>query len=427
MKYLVPIIALFALLGALPAQAAASDAEIKQLREQLQALSVRLDQLEQANTELTAVNAKLAAASQETSSEVQRIANQTEQVESLVNEQTSAADWSEKIKMKGDFRYRMENIDQQGRNERNRQRIRARAAILADVTNKVEVGLGFASGGDDPVSTNQTIGGGGSTKDINLDLAYFDWQTSNNTHIIGGKFKNILYKPGKHALLWDGDWNPEGVGFKWASGDWFANGMGTWFDSDSKNTDTEFSYGLQGGLKKSLGDNAKLTAGLGYYVIDTAGKGTFFGDANDFFGNSFDPATNTYVYNYEELELFADLSFSIFNRPASLFLDYVQNQDADAFDSGYAVGVKLGSAKSTGSWDFSYIYQDLEADAVFGLVSDSDFGGGGTDSSGHMLKGSYAIGKNFNANFTYFINEIDANAGSEKDYDRLQLDLSFKY
>ena len=427
MKFLLPVIFLSALLCGLPAQAAVSDTEIKQLREQLQALSSRLDQLEQANAELATTNAKLMAASQETSTEVQRIASQTEQVETLVNEQSAAAGWTENIKIKGDFRYRMENIDQQGRDERNRQRVRARAAIVADVTDDIEVGLGIASGGDDPVSTNQTLGGGGSTKGINLDLAYFDWQTSVNTSLIGGKFKNIMFKPGKHGLLWDGDWNPEGLGFKWGKGDWFASAIGTWLDSDSRRDDTEFAWGFQGGFKKSIGDRAKLTAGVGYFDIGTQGKGSFFGDDDDFFGNSFNPATNTYLFNYEELEVFADLSFSLFDKPATLFVDYVQNQDADNFDSGYAFGLKLGSAKAPGSWDFSYIYQDLEADAVLGLLSDSDFGGGGTDVLGHILKGSYAISKNVTAKFTYFINEFDANLGSEKDYDRLQLDLSLKY
>ena len=56
------------------------------------------------------------------------------------------------------------------------------------------------------------------------------------------------------------------------------------------------------------------------------------------------------LHNYEELELLADLSFHLGELPTSVFLDYVTNQDADEFDTGYAFGVKLGSAKSAGSW-----------------------------------------------------------------------------
>ena len=46
---------------------------------------------------------------------------------------------------------------------------------------------------------------------------------------------------------------------------------------------------------------------------------------------------------------------------------------------------------------------------------------------GSIIKGSYAIAKNFNANFTYFINDVGLKSGEPFDFKRLQLDLSFKY
>ena len=83
--------------------------------------------------------------------------------------------------------------------------------------------------------------------------------------------------------------------------------------------------------------------------------------------------------------------------------------------------------KAKGSWEASYTYQDLERDAVFGLWTDSDFGGGGTDTSGHVFRGAYALSDKTNVAFAYFMNQIGENAGNELDYDRLQLDLNFKY
>ena len=68
--------------------------------------------------------------------------------------------------------------------------------------------------------------------------------------------------------------------------------------------------------------------------------------------------------------------------------------------------------------------EELEADAVLGLT-DSDFGGGGTNADGFILKGTYAFHKKWNAKFTYFDNEIGLNTGNPKDYGRLQLDLNF--
>jgi hypothetical protein len=407
------------------ADPASDESEIAELRGQLVALSLRLDALEKSNSDLKIENSLLQSSGQEAALAIKEI-NRRSDADVQQRDHSSADSWTDKIAIKGDFRQRYENIDEEGKFERNRNRIRARAAIVANVTNQAEVGLGFASGGEDPVSTNQTLGGGGSTKAINLDLAYVRWVGSNNLTYYGGKFKNFLIRPAKHAMLWDGDWNPEGLGLTWNNGDFFANAMGSWLESDG-NKETEFSYTLQAGLKKTFDNGMRLTAGLGYYQIGTKGKGSFFGDDNDFFGNSFDPVTKTYLYDYEEIEIFADLGFMIGDNPASVFVDYVQNQATDEFDKGYSAGFKFNNASSKGVWEWTYIYQDLEADAALGLVADSDFAGGGTDGRGHIFKGGYGLAKNVKASFTYFKNERSGDLGSEKDYDRLQLDLALKY
>ena len=74
--------------------------------------------------------------------------------------------WTDRIKIDGDFRYRYERIDPEGSDTRSRNRIRARANIRADVADNTEVGFGLATGGEDPVSTNQTLGGGGTSKGV---------------------------------------------------------------------------------------------------------------------------------------------------------------------------------------------------------------------------------------------------------------------
>ncbi len=47
-----------------------------------------------------------------------------------------------------DFRYRYEEIDVEDIDTRERNRIRARAALIAALPNDVEIGLGIATGGD---------------------------------------------------------------------------------------------------------------------------------------------------------------------------------------------------------------------------------------------------------------------------------------
>jgi len=405
---------------------AATDEDFAAMRAQMMALSERLDRLEAENRELSAANAELVKSSQETAVTVAAVSEKTDAVAADVEERAAKTSWAEKLKWKGDFRYRYESFDIEGQPNRDRNRVRARAALIANLNPTMEVGLGLATGGDDPVSSNQTLGGGGSTKDLRLDLAYFDWSGLKDTNVYGGKFSNYIHKAGKNALLWDSDWRPEGTGIKWDNGLLFANGLGTWIESDS-NRGQSFAYLTQLGIKFPIGDNFKLTTGVGYHVFDTAGSGSYYGDDDDFFGNSFDPLTMTYLYDYEDLEVFADLGFELFGHPALLFGNYVQNQAADENDTAYAFGFKYGAAKNKGEWQFGYVYQKLEADSVLGLLTDSDFGGGGTDSKGSIIKGSYAFYKNFNANLTYFINDVGLKSGDPIDFKRLQLDLSFKY
>ena len=117
----------------------------------------------------------------------------------------------------------------------------------------------------------------------------------------------------------------------------------------------------------------------------------------------------------------------IADQPVKFFADFVKNQDADTNDTGWAAGAKVGNAKDAGQWAVGYVYQDLEADAAFGLTADSDFGGGGTDSKGHKLSAAYGLNKLTALKVAYFINEVDVASGSKSDYDRLQLDIQFKF
>lgn len=392
--------------------AAASDADIQALRDSINALTQKLNTLEQ---ELAAEKAK------------------PEQAPAAAPAK-AAPSWTDTLSWKGDMRYRYENIDEEGKDERNRNRIRARAGLTAKPQDGLEVGFGLATGEEgDPVSTNQTIGGGGSRKDIFVDLAYFRLDVAEDTVLTGGKFKNFFRRPGDHGLLWDSDWNPEGLGVVYQGGRFFASALGTYLDGDDKGGST-FVYGGQAGLTFPLGGGS-LTAGAGYYDIGVEGEAVFFGDSDDpdFFGNTFtcadplDLTTCAYDNDFTELEGFVELALAVNNLPLAFFVDYVKNTDADEFDTGWAAGVSLGEAKKKGTWQVGYAYQDLEADAVFGLLTDSDFGGGGTDTKGHVLRGAYALGDKWNFALSYFMNDIGGNAGSEKDYDRAQFDLNFKY
>jgi predicted porin len=428
MKKLTALFGFSLLIFSATAIAQVSQDEIQLLRQQIQILTSRLDELEKQNAQLARSVEQSNAQSVAKTEEIvdTRV---DEAVSEKVDERMAAVSWAERLRWKGDFRYRYENIDQEDQDGRNRTRIRARTHLEADLSPTMQVGIGLATGGDDPVSSNQTIGGGGSSKDIKIDLAYFDWAGLENTHIVGGKYKNFLIRPAKKGLRWDGDWRPEGLGIVWDNDFIFAQALGTWLEGDSK-LGTEFAWAVQGGFNFKTGDFGKMKIGAGYSVFNIAGRTPLFGDPDDFYGNSFleipipgdeDPL-RIFEYDYQNWEAFAEWKINKF----LLFANYTVNTDADENDTGYLFGARYGSAKDKGTWDITYFYERIEKDSTVGLLSDSDFGGGGTDSKGHVISGTYAFHKNWNFKATYFINKVNL-AENPVDYNRLMMDLAFKF
>lgn len=400
MKSLIGIILLLA--GSLfqPAVAVADSAEqIRALRAEIEALNQRLNQLEQSNEE-------------------------TAQELVAVKEAADHGSWSERIKLNGDLRYRHERIDEDGLQSRDRQRLRARAGLTAKLSNTVKVGLQVASGGDNPVSTNQSLDGGASTKDLGLDLAYFDWAATPELHVLGGKFKNVIYRPGKNGLVWDPDLNTEGLALGYDNGRFFGSLVGLWVEERSQDDDS-IVLGGQLGYSMAIADDVKFKVGASYIDFgEVQGREPFFDGSGR--GNTLDMNGN-YAFGFTELEAFAELGFELAGQPASVYVDYVKNTDAGRFDTGYGFGGKLGKAAKPGSWELGYEYRDLEADAVVALFADSDFAGGGTDGSGHIFKGGYAFTDNWVFKLTYFLNERGEDSGNQRDFTRLQADVGFKY
>ncbi|MDJ0749214.1 MAG: putative porin [Woeseiaceae bacterium] len=332
--------------------------------------------------------------------------------------------WADRIKFKGDVRLRHETIDEDGEEERARMRFRARLGLSTNVSDNVKFVFQLATGGDNPVSTNQSFDSGFSTKDIGVDLAYVDWKISDSVNLYGGKMKNPMYRAGSVPLIWDGDLNPEGLAVKFSQGGFFGTAGG--FSVEERgSSDDSLLYVVQAGYKFKIGDNASLTAGAGYFAYtETIGNEPFFNGRSK--GNTVD-TNGDYIYDYENTEIFAQFDTKVGDWPLKIYAHAVQNNEVSEEDTGYAFGAKIGSAKAEGASEFSWTYQDIEADSVIGTFNDSDFGGGGTDSDGHILKAKYAFSKKIFVGGTLFINNVDRFQGTEHDYSRLQLDVEFKF
>jgi len=338
--------------------------------------------------------------------------------------------WTDKLSFKGDFRPRFEYIDRDADStsipvdERKRTRFRIRFGMTAEVNDDVDVVFELASGGDNPVSTNQSFDDGFTRKEIGINLAYADWHVSDNLDVNIGKVKNPVHRAGGHHLVWDSDLNPEGLAIKYGAGNFFGS-FGAFAVEERATSDDSLLFTLQGGMKFKVSDNSSLTAGIGYYdYTNTEGNSPFWIGLP--FGNSVD-ANGDFLYDYNEVQAFVELATRFGEMPLSFFADYVQNTEAPTNDTGWAIGGKLGKVSEPGDWEASIAYQDLEADAVLALYTDSDFGGGGTDSKGFTIKGKYGMSKNWALAGTLFLNEIDLSSGNSTDYRRVQIDFEFSF
>jgi hypothetical protein len=342
----------------------------------------------------------------------------------LANAQTEDADWTDRFSFKGDLRLRYEDIDRESQESRDRYRYRARLGLSAEVTADVKVVMQIASGADNPVSRNVTFDGGFTTKDIGFDLVYVDWTATDGLHVLAGKMKNPLFRAGSVPLVWDSDFNPEGVAATYNKGLFFGTVAGFSVEKRSQSSNSN-AYAAQLGGKFSLGDNAKLTAGIGYLgYSNTVGEEPFYNGAPK--GNTVDFDGN-YVYEYKNTEIFAQFDTNIGDWPLKVYSHWIRNSEVDEQDVAFAVGAKIGAAKGKGTMEFSWTYQDIDADAVIGTFNDSDFGGGGTDAKGHIVKAKYAVARNIYLAGTYFSNVINRFSLPEEDYDRIQIDIEFTF
>jgi hypothetical protein len=445
---------------------AATKADVQAVQAQKQALTERLNKLEASNASLQAENADLKALVDRRDAETDYLKAQTRDLRedtAVANNEIAkvkGADWATRIKARGDFRYRDENIATErvvgtgatatvdDAADRNRQRIRARFGFDATVTDHTKATILFATGGDDPRSSNQTLGTSGTRKTIGLDMAYVDWNALQGVNVVLGKQPWATYRPG-NSLFYDGDYNPEGLAVKYDRGMLFGTAYG-WiltenFDAnpDNANYDSHV-FGAQAGLKFPLFGGESRVAVNYYDCIACEHKSPLY--ANNANGNTTyrvgTSTTNLLAYDYNVVELAGEMNMTLFNLPFQVWADYAQNTaSAVKYDTAYAAGVSLGKASNPKTWNAGFWYQSIDKDALFAQFVDSDFADGKTDGEGWVLRGAYAPVRNFNIQATYFINTINKDVapvngvtagvpyhtGDNLNYDRLQLDLNYKF
>ena len=349
--------------------------------------------------------------------------------------------WAEKIKLKGDLRLRYQSDDTDlasgtDPNDRDRYRFRYRLGVEGQVTDTVTVGAGFASGGDDPRSTNETLDDSFETKDTRLDYAYAEWKAADWVQVVGGKFKRKNYLWNPTDLIWDSDINPEGVSVHLENSfdnGWTAYGnAGHWIldEFSSSNDDPSMTYAQVGGKFKQ-GNFFGNAAGSVYRFSHIEGESQAMGLGEHSSGGNTLNAAGEYEFDYDAWAFSGELGMKDVFMPGKIvavFVDYVKNSDSDE-DTGYAFGAKFGDPKVKGrhQWQVKYIYADLEEDAWLDIFPDSDRLGGATGLTSHEISFKYGLSKNIYFAVDYYDseNEQTGNLGDEEKI--LQLDTVFKF
>lgn len=336
----------------------------------------------------------------------------------------SPASWVESVVVNGDLRLRYEMIREDEAEDRDRARFRGRLGISADLAPDVRVGIGLATGGDDPVSNNQTFGEGFSTKDIGVNLAYVAWKFRDNWLLTAGKMDKPWFRAAATTLVWDADLNPEGliVAYK---GKKFFGSAGSFIVAERSDEAESRLNTVQAGIELSASANSAVTVAIGYFnYSNTIGQTPFYNDDPE--GNTVDVNGN-YLFDYDQVELGAQYRTKLGGWPLTLFGDYLVNPEVSREDTAYTFGVTVGEAKKARSMQFGYAWHDTGADALNSTYNDSDLADGLTDASGHYFKARYMIRDNIYFNGSFIFSEFGGFTGNELDFDRVMLDVQFQF
>jgi hypothetical protein len=399
----------------------AADTTLEAVLQRLDALEARNANLQQQVDALVAQNAILRERQVRADDVVARSAPAA----------SAAADrWTDRIRIKGDFRFRRESTDNEADGaDRTREGLRARFGAQIVVNDRIQGEIALGTGGANPRGGSATLGGGSSRKNFDLDLAYMSWRARDDLALTFGKMRQPFFRPGFSGFI-DNEIRPEGIAIAYGGAQGaFGSAFRYWLEERPQAGDSMLT-GAQVGWRAPVGP-AKVVLGMGYYDFSSVqGQLSRFGNGvmNEF-GNSVigAGADARYVSDYDIAQAFGELSFDLGAAPVTLFADYGYNSAAEpARDTAYNVGAIVGKADAMGRWELGAMTQRVEKDALFAQWLDSDFGGGFADNRGAAYRVSWMLLRNTLLNLTYYDTEYDVEGGPAH-YRHWQLDLNLTF
>lgn len=352
-------------------------------------------------------------------------------------DKTKVAGWIDQMKWSGDVRLRFDDtFPERSLNQADRLRWRVRLRLGAELKLQdwADIGFRLASGETspgNPNSANVTFTGLFSKKPVNIDLAYatihppgWDW-----VRLSGGKINVPTWAPSFNSpMIYDPDLTVEGAGeqFGWHFGNKpqfkvFANAGQYVLSEFSGDSNDSYMFDQQVGIQAKL-DPLTATLAGGYYLtrnlqnVTVAQTPTSGNTGNSVAGANFLADFNTWygagelVWQFFENPFLGTPAVLKFSGQYQKNVRGVYENDPLGNDTQDWTGqVGFGDAAKKGQWMIAYQYKRLEANSTLDAIVDDDFGAGGTDRKGHVIKAAYNVFDWWQLGFTSFITQkIDA-------------------
>ena len=346
------------------------------------------------------------------------------------------------------------------------------------------MGFRLASGepsgnfGSDPISSNSTFQDNGSKKFLWIDLAYGKWTPINTGPWTLSGTIGKMENPFVTDMAFDADYTPEGAAIQVAYAINDAHSLkwnGAVFVLDEINQGSQSSqdpmlFGAQ--LRYDAKWKPELTTSLGiaWYTLQDAqnlGNGAV---PNVQVGNTRYAASvpgsatklaGSLVNEYYPIVVDAAVTYTLPGCPGypgkfpiRLAGEYMENPGASSDNHAYWAGIFFGKVGKKGTWEVSYRFKQLGADAWYEEFVDSDFsayyqtvpGGSaaasgsaagvraGTGIQGHIFRLGYALSDSFQLSATYLLSELidppvvgTPSEHTESGAHRLQVDATWKF
>jgi len=356
---------------------------------------------------------------------------------------------------------------------RNRERYKITLGVKSEAGNFYS-DLAFAMGAEGrsdnatfggASTSNQTVGvtNGNAPKEVlYVKRAMVGYKATDWLSLEAGRIANPLYTT---EMVWDKDLTFDGaaakLNFKHNDTKFFLTGVAFQYKGDSKiytngaSTDAftnEVVVG-QAGFETPITEQLKAKAALTFYKYGNVG-----GDFKPALAATNSPSGGNVIgtNNLEILEIPAELGYKYNDSiGVKVYGDYVVNLDADARaarnsdttsaandDTAWLLGLEVksqaGKKEAKGDWNAKAWYQETGLYALDPNAVDSDFFDSKINVKGAVFKAQYAVADNTFVNFAYGHgsrkNDARVTAGVDgdtkynfKDFDLLQLDLTYKF